>query len=149
MTSLICFEQHSPGTCYPAQVVIWLAETGRAGLFCHLVENHAAQWPIACALEEALIDARVNKDWTLVVGRIEGDAETYQGWFESDDWVVLPYSPTRAAFGSDIGVWSADDFYDGEHRPEVWAKTPAADESGIILNRELKLNFFIDRSLGA
>ena len=140
---LIQVEQFSPGDCAPAQVIQWLCETGKSGRFYHLVENHARQWEILCALEEALIEARVNKGWVFAVGRIDGDEET-EGWLECEDWILMPYGPERAKVGSDMGIWAVNDF-----PGVVWASTPAADESGIILNRVLKQGFYIDESLGS
>jgi hypothetical protein len=144
--NLVQVEQFSPGDCAPAVIVQWLCEIGRAGRFLHYVENHhPRQWDLCCALEEALIEAKVNDGWEIVVGRIDGDGES-QGWLASDGWVILPYGPERAQYGSDLGIWAEDEFL---FLGGVWARTPAADESGIELNRELLAGFFIDQPLGS
>jgi hypothetical protein len=50
----------------------------------------------------------------------------------------MPYGKERRGGGSDIGLWSCDDFYESE--PEVLARTNAADDSGIHINRQLRQN---------
>ena len=143
-TELIQIDEHGDGLCAPIQTVIWLCESGKSGRFLHFVEHRAKQWELLCALEDALIDSGKNEGWTFVVGRINDDMET-EGWLESEGWVIMPYGPKRAERGSDMGIWKVEDFPDCE----VWAETPCAPESGMILNKYLKENFYISESLGS
>ena len=144
---MVQIEVHSPGECEAAQIVSDLCESGRTGRFLHFIENGMCQWEVLVALEDALIEAGLNEGWTFVVGRIEGDAET-KGWLEHGGWVFLPYGPERRTSGSDVGIWQVGDFHD-DIDCVYWAETPAAPESGMLLNRYLKEQFFIEESLGS
>lgn len=143
---LIQFEQFSGGDCDGAKTIMDLVETGRAGRFAHLIECHDKQWAILCALEDALIDTHNQEGWMFVVGRLAEDEEV-EGWLEYDGWVIMPYGPKRATeLGSDVALTTVEDFY--EQELEDWARTPVADDSGIILNKVLKEKFYINKSLG-
>jgi len=137
---VIQFEAHSDGEPNAVPIIGWLCETGKAGRFVHFVTEHFRQWETLCALEQALVDARQEQGWVFVVGHTPLDAEA-NGWLEYEDWVVLPYGPMRQQSGSDVGLWRCDEFYDiyDGNGPEVLARTDAADESGIYINRQLKL----------
>ena len=139
---LIAIEQHSDGTPAAAGVIQRLIESGKGGRFVHAIDDGHSQWEILCALEDALIDAGQNDGWTFVAGRIEDDGET-RGWLEHDDWVVMPYGPERRKAGTDIGLWYRDDF--DALSPVVFATAPAAPDSGIVINRQLRLKEQIDR----
>jgi hypothetical protein len=140
-TLLIIIEQHSDGTPAAAGVIQWLIEGGKGGRFVHYIDDGCPQWEILCALEDALIDSRQNEGWTFVAGHIDGDDET-GGWLEYEGWVVMPYGPERKKHGTDLGLWRRDDF--DELSPVVFAKAAAAPDSGIIINRQLRLMEQID-----
>jgi hypothetical protein len=127
-------------------MVMWLAESGKAGRFVHYALEGFPQWDTLCALEDALIESRVNDGWEFVVGRI-ADLSDVRGWLECEGWVVVPYGPVGKESGSDIGVWNIVDFTTDVDYTE-WARADAAPESGTILNRALKEQFRIDESLG-
>jgi hypothetical protein len=134
---IVQFEAHSDGDPAAPTIIGWLCETGKAGRFVHYAVEGFRQWETLCALEQALVDARQERDWTFVVGHTPLDEEA-RGWLEHEDWVVMPYGKERRGGGSDVGLWRCDDFYESE--PEVLARTNAADDSGIHINRQLKQN---------
>ncbi len=140
-TLLIIIEQHSDGTPAAAGVIQWLIEGGKGGRFVQYIDDGCPQWEILCALEDALIDSRQNEGWTFVAGHIDGDDET-GGWLEYEGWVVMPYGPERKKDGTDLGLWRRDDF--DELSPAVFAKAAAAPDSGIVINRQLRLMEQID-----
>jgi len=135
---VIQFEAHSDGEPNAVAVINWLCETGKAGRFVHFVAEGYRQWEILCALEQALVDTRQERGWVFVVGHTLFD-EDAKGWLEYEDWVILPYGEMRRKAGSDVGLWRCDDFYRDEYSPVILARTDVADESGIYINRQLKL----------
>ena len=140
-TLLIIIEQHSDGTPAATGVIQWLIESGKSDRFVHYIDSGYPQWEILCALEDALIDSRQNEGWTFVAGHIDGDDET-GGWLEYDGWVVMPYGPERKKGGTDLGIWRRDDF--DILSPVVFATAAAAPDSGIVINRQLRLMEQID-----
>jgi len=142
---LISIDVHSDGDCEAAGIIAWLAESGKAGRFVHSIDCGAKPWESLCALEDALIDTRQNKGWTFIAGQLPGDPEAH-GWMEYQGWIVLPYGEEGRRSGSEIGVWSKEDF--AELEPVILATAPAADDSGIIINRQLKLMEEINSILG-
>jgi hypothetical protein len=143
---VICFEAHSDGEPLAVPIIDWLCESGKAGHFVHFVTEGFRQWEILCALEQALIDTRQQQGWVFVVGHTPLDEEV-KGWLEYEDWAIVPYGPLHQQCGSDVGLWRCDDFYDSD--PVILARTPAADESGIHVNRQLKLGKDCDESHAA
>jgi len=94
------------------------------------------QWLTLCKLEEALIDNRQEEDFIFVVGSIASEPEI-EGWLEYEDYIVVPYGPSmQAASGDQLGCWAREDFDQLDY--SVYAFTPAADESGMILNGMVK-----------
>jgi hypothetical protein len=138
-TPLVCIEQHGDGDCDAATVIQWVCETGKAGRFVHFIDCGHTNWELCCALEDGLIETRQNEGWTFVAGRLAGDKET-TGWLTYQDWVVLPYGPERKKSGSDIGIWHESEF----EYEAVYATAPAADDSGIVINAQLRLMEQID-----
>lgn len=131
----IQIEQHSLGISAAAQVVIWVAESGKAGRFCHYISEGFPQWETLCALEDGLIDAKQAAGWCFIVGTLDSDPEV-RGWLEYMDWVVMPYGPIRQQAGSDLGLWTRDDFDELEYT--IHALADAGPGSGIVINRLLK-----------
>jgi hypothetical protein len=143
---LIQVESFSDGTCRGVQTIMDLAESGKAGRFVHYILEGFPQWQTLCALEDALIDNGVHKGWTFVVGRI-ADLPEVRGWMECEGWAIVPLGPVGKQSGSDVLAWNIVDFTTDVDSTE-WARTTAAPESGIVLNRMLKEQFRIDESLG-
>ena len=140
-TPLIVMEHHSDGTPVATEVIRWLVGSGRGGRFVNHIDSAGPQWETLCALEDVLIDSGQNKGWTFVAGHIDGDDETV-GWLEYEGWVVVPYGPDRKKGGRDLGVWRRDDF--DRLSPVVFATAAAAPDSGIVINRQLRLKEQID-----
>ena len=145
----LCIDVVGDAPCEPGATIKWLCETGKTGRFLHMAENHARQWYVLCALEDALIDAGVNNGWLFVVGRLGSDQEV-QGWMVCDGWAIVPFGPARSkSTGYHLGVYELSG-WTAEVEPDVWAATPAEPESGTILNRALRASFHLgpDECLG-
>ena len=132
------FETHNEveGKDEPVGIVNYLCETGKAGRFVHNVENKGSQWDTLCALEDALVDARQNDGFTFVVGKMK-DREEVRGWMEYKDVILVPYGPKdQNLHNSDVGVYSREEFDAMEYT--IHAMAEAADDSGIVLNFQLR-----------
>ena len=125
-----------PPSVKPLSIISYLCETGRAGHFVHRIENAFPQWLTLCALEDALVDNKQNEDFVFVVGGVMGEPEI-EGWMENGDFILVPYGPRmQHASGDQMGVWARDDFDELDY--SVVAFCPAADDSGIVLNQQVK-----------
>ena|GEM_PF-1916843 len=120
----------------PCGIINYLCETGKAGYFVHFLSEGFPQWMTLCRLEEALVDNRQNEGFVFVVGSLGGDEET-QGWLEYEDWIIVPFGPENQKPGTQVGVWRRDDFDLLENT--VVAFSPAADDSGMVLNKIVKV----------
>ena len=126
-----------PLSCPPLSTISYLCESGKAGYYVHNLQEGFPQWMTLCRMEEALIDNRQNEDWIFVVGSIVGEPEI-QGWLEFGDFILVPYGPLmQHASGDQMGVWLRSDF--DELSYSVYAFCPAADDSGMVLNKIVKV----------
>lgn len=136
-----------PPAVRPLSIISYLCEAGKAGRFVHFLGEGFPQWMTLCELEEALVDNRQNENWLFVVGSIVGEPEI-EGWLECDDYVLIPYGPKmQQASGDQMGVWLRSDF--DELSYSVYAFCPAADDSGMVLNRMVKATCPARYPLGA
>lgn len=144
---MIQIEQSDDTIVEATQTIIYLCESGKSGRFYHLVENSGKQWDILCALEDALIANRLNEGWVIVVGELQDDDEV-KGWLVKDGYFVIPLGPEAKKSGTDVLVLNYYDFL--ALNPRIMASCDACDESGIILNKQMKEQFYIDpdKSLG-
>jgi hypothetical protein len=144
---LVQIEQSNDDVSAATETIQYLCESGKSGRFIHFVENKAKQWWKVCALEEALVEQRITEDWKIVVGKMETDDEI-EGWLICDDWYVIPLGPKGQESGSDVLVLDSWDFL--ALHPITFASCDVCDESGILLNKQMKENFYLDedRSLG-
>ena len=136
-----------PPSVTPLSIISYLCEAGKAGRFVHFLREGFPQWLTLCELEAALIDNKQNEDFVFVVGSIVGEPEI-EGWLEYtardeitdevlQDYILIPYGPKmQEASGDQLGVWTRDDFDELDY--SVVAFCPAADDSGIVLNRMVK-----------
>ena len=124
-----------PPSVTPLSIISYLCEAGKAGFFVHNLREAFPQWMTLCRLEEALIDNRQNEDWVFVVGSITGEPEI-QGWLEFEDYILIPYGPEMQKGGDQLGVWTRDDFDELDYSAAAFC--PAADDSGMVLNRMVK-----------
>jgi hypothetical protein len=131
--NLIQFVPHSEGwPLIPIDTINHLTESGKAGRFVHYCENSFPQWDVLCAFEDALVENDAHKDWVFVVGSMDDDPEV-RGWLEYEDWIFVPLGPEGKRSGSDVGVWSREDF--DELDIIIHAFAPATDDSAIHLNK--------------
>lgn len=122
-------EQMTDGICVPANTIMDLVNSGKAGTFVHMCEEGFHQWHVLCALEDAIVINKKNKDWTFVAGHIE-DMPNVRGWLEYEDWIIVPERQgVVLAFSRD---------YLDSLKYDVVAFAPASDESAIVLNRIAK-----------
>lgn len=136
-----------PPSVTPLSTISYLCEAGKAGYFVHNLREGFPQWMTLCRLEEALIDNRQNEDFVFVVGSIVGEPEI-EGWLEYEDYILVPYGPLmQQASGDQIGCWTRDDFDELDY--SVVAFCPAADDSGILLNQQVKATCPARYPLGA
>lgn len=136
-----------PPSVRPLSIISYLCEAGKAGRFVHFLGEGFPQWLTLCELEAALIDNRQNEDFVFVVGSVKSEPEI-QGWLEHGDFVLIPYGPQmQQASGDQIGCWSRSDFDELEY--SVVAFCPAADDSGILLNQQVKATCPARYPLGA
>ena len=126
-----------PPAVEPLSIITWLCEAGKAGHFVHNLREGFPQWMTLCRLEEALVDNKQNEDWVFVVGSIAGEPEI-EGWLEYEDYILIPYGPKmQQASGDQLGVWTRDDFDELDY--SVYAFCPADDDSGMVLNKIVKV----------
>ena len=126
-----------PDAVEPLSIISYLCEAGRAGFFVHFLREGFPQWLTLCKLEEALIDNRQNEDFVFVVGGVVGEPEI-EGWLEFGDYILIPYGPKmQQASGDQMGVWTREDFDELDY--SVYAFCPADDDSGMVLNRMVKV----------
>jgi len=125
-----------PLSVTPLSTISYLCEAGKAGFFVHNLREAFPQWMTLCRLEEALIDNKQNEDFVFVVGSIASEPEI-EGWLEYEDYILIPYGPLmQEASGDQLGVWTRADFDELDY--SVVAFCPAADDSGIVLNKMVK-----------
>ncbi len=133
-TDLIVFEI---GDEEPAGVHVLrrLIAEGRAIWTVHEVSGHAPQWEQVCAIERDLLAEHMESGWTLVAGSAEGYEEV-RGWLVYGDHVLVPLGPkAQRERGVDIAAFSLEEW---SPVSEVCAAAPAADESAIVLNRQIR-----------
>lgn len=132
-------EQRTNGFCTPANTISGLVRSGKAGTFVHMCEEGFPQWHVLCALEDALVANKKNKDWTFVAGHID-DMPDVRGWLEYEDWVIIPDKKGV------VSIFDRD--YLDSLAYDVVAFAPASDESAIALNRIAKAIHGKDYMLG-
>ena len=121
-----------PDSDLPVGIIIYLCEAGKAGRFCHYVENQFDQWDKLCALEDALVDTHNEEGFLFVVGSRMDDPEV-KGWLEYEDVIILPLGAKGQSKGRDVSVYSRECFDDGAY--VIHAFSECADDSGIKLNK--------------
>jgi len=124
-----------PPSIKPLNTIRWLCESGKAGYFVHNLREAFPQWMTLCRLEEALVDNGQHENFIFVVGGVASEPEI-EGWLEFGDFIIIPYGPKMQQGGDQMGVWARSDFDELDY--SVYAFTPAADESGILLNAMVK-----------
>ncbi len=109
---------------------------GRGAMWTvHEVTNHAPQWEQVCAIERDLLAEHAESGWTLVAGTAEGYDEV-RGWLVYGDHVLVPLGPkAQREHGVDIAAVALEEW---SSVAEVRAAAPAADESAIALNRQMR-----------
>lgn len=131
--NVVAFERFGKVECdEPVGIIEWLCEAGKAGRFVHYVENQFPNWDTVCALEDALVDCRMEENFIFVVGNMKEDVEV-NGWLEYEDCIIVPYGPKRQSSGSDVGLYSRDTFDKMEY--VIHALSECADDSGMKLNK--------------